>query len=259
MNQVVFVNLVQEELHGHTGLLVDLLVLGRDAEMERLVGLFVVGSFFVARAHTSQAQLQQIRVFFVSLLTALDDFLHVAALGANDLFGHLEVLLVFDLHIVSASEFVRVVLMAQVVRLDGYLFLRHAPFLRRVVLLPQLVLQRLVNLELDSQLLDFEVVEPGLNQEGEHWVCEGEVIDPGPFVLNAGGLAHWRQNVLDLVLDVGLLEEILLGVGLDDLQNHFIVFLEEIGVILNEILLELISVFPRNLHYFLGFRDVWVL
>lgn len=76
--------------------------------MQRLVRLPLLWALLVPRTASSQSQLHQVLLLRVAVDQALvDDLLHVAPLRSDDLSGHLELLVVVDLHVVAAGELLR--------------------------------------------------------------------------------------------------------------------------------------------------------
>lgn len=69
--------------------------------MQLLIGFLFGRAFLVAGAFSSQPQLHNLRLLITTLI---QDLLHVASLGPNDLASGLEVVIVVDLYFVSASK-----------------------------------------------------------------------------------------------------------------------------------------------------------
>ena len=71
--------------------------------MERLFGLLLLGALLETGAFATEAQFDNLGYLWHVLAALRDDALHVAAFGADQATGHLELALVWNLDVVAAS------------------------------------------------------------------------------------------------------------------------------------------------------------
>lgn len=106
VSAIVRVDAFDEVFHGLASQLVLVLVAARNAQVKWLVALFLLGSFLEARSLSSESELDNILDVLVggTFAASLDDPLHIAPFGSDESPGHLEGVLIVDLHVESASE-----------------------------------------------------------------------------------------------------------------------------------------------------------
>lgn len=112
---VVFVDLVNQNLHFTAGVVVFLLVLGAYAQVQRVLALFFLWSFLEAGTMASKSQLDDLVLVDAGVEACsafLDDPLHVRSFGADHSSGDLELSFVGDLNFIFASIFHSLVFLA---------------------------------------------------------------------------------------------------------------------------------------------------
>ena len=99
----LLVHVQQQLLNLRTGHHILLVETRADAKMKRLFRLLLLGPFFKAGSLSAKPQLNNFHSLWHVLAAVRDDTLHVAPLGTDESASDLELALVRDLNVISAS------------------------------------------------------------------------------------------------------------------------------------------------------------